>query len=218
MSKKKNKKEKPLDEAELKKQLELKKKAEEEQKLRVEKERIDKEKGSLLNSILEKTKALTPQEKKDKDLEKEALKFKLTGGGSSSIKEEKDKIAQFKQPYIPYFSYSRNDFYKDTYRVKQWDGDYKKYFKVKEMADVTTRLIYGRFNNEVLPKLKEMNPFIAYLVRKYKLFQFLNPDAQKEMVGFINDYDQMIDGYNNWDLFERDYCAKYNLPYQSKLF
>src|SRR5258708_29468735 len=131
------------------KKIELEKKAEEERCLREQKELTDSEKNALLSSIIEKADARTPQEQKDKNLENEALKIQLIGGGFTSIKEQKEIIAKFRQPYVPHFSYGK-DYYKEIFRLNGWnDDEHKNFGKPREVAIWTVRLIYGRFMKDL---------------------------------------------------------------------
>jgi hypothetical protein len=146
-NKKKIEKKELLNEAEIKNQIELQKKLDlerqkEEQRL---KEEIEKEKPSLLNFIYQQTEAQTPPKKKSKSQPDEILKKYLISVGVTSIDEQNKIIADFKQPYVPHFKYDK-DYYKEIFRLNAWSEDeYKKYYKPREVAIWTVRLIYGRF-------------------------------------------------------------------------
>jgi len=224
MSKKKgNEKKQVLDEAEIQKQLELQKKADEqriaaEQKMR---EQIEKEKPSLLNFLVEQTEARTPQKKKKKNEKDEVLKKYLTSVGVTSKKKQDEIIAQFKQPYVPHFGYEK-DYYKDIFRLNAWNEDeYKDFYKPREVAVWTVRLIYGRFMKElptIMDELRAKNKYIGFCVRRYKFFEFLTPDAQLKLDEYIDDCIKMMKRYSDWDSFEKAYCTEYELPYQQRLF
>jgi P63C domain len=208
---------------EIQKQIEFQKQAdkqrqEDEEKL---KEQIEKEKTSLLNFFVEQADALTPQKKKKKNAQDEQLKKYLTGVGVTSIDEQNKIIAQFKQPYIPHFTYDK-DYYKEIFRLNLWSEDaYKNYYKPREVAVWTVRLIYGLFMKElptIMEELRAKNKYVGFCIRRYKFFQFLTPEAQVKLDGFIEDCIKMMKQYNDWGSFEKDYCEKHGLPYQKRLF
>lgn len=224
MSKKKeNDKKQVLDETEIQKQIELQKQAdkqrdEDEQNL---KEQIEKEKPSLLNFLIEQAEALTPKKKKKKNEQDELLKRYLTGVGVISTEEQDKIISQFKQPYVPHFQYEKG-YYKEIFRLNLWNGeDSNKFFKPREVAIWTVRLIYGRFMKElptIMEELKAKNKYIGFCVRRYKFFQFLTPEAQIKLDNFIEECIDMMKLYKDWETFEKDYCDKHKLPYQKRLF
>ena len=189
-----------------------------EQKLR---EQIEKEKPSLLSLLLEQAEARTPQKKKNKNSQDELLKRYLIGVGVTSIPEQNKIIAQFKQPYVPHFTYEK-DYYKEIFRLNLWgEDDYKKFYKPREVAIWTVRLIYGRFMKElptIMDELRAKNKYIGFCIRRYKFFQFLTPTAQAKLDDFIDECIKMMKLYNDWWSFEKDYCTKYELQYQRRLF
>jgi hypothetical protein len=70
----------------------------------------------------------------------------------------------------------------------------------------------------IMEELRAKNKYIGFCVRRYKFFQFLTPEAQKKLDGFIDDCIKMMKLYNDWESFEKDYCKKHELPYQQRLF
>lgn len=223
MKKRKQKEQKQvLDEAEIKKQIELQKQLElqrqaDEQKL---KEEIEKEKPSLLNFLIKEVDARIPQKKKKKNEKDEQLKKYLISVGVTSITEQNKIIAQFKQPYVPHFRYDKG-YYKEIFRLNAWNEDEcEKYYKPREVAVWTVRLIYGRFMKElptIMEELRAKNKYIGFCVRRYKFFEFLTKDAQDKLDTFIDDCIKMMKHYSEWELFEKDYCSLYQLPYQQRL-
>lgn len=212
-----------LDEAEIRKQSELQKQIElqriaDEQKL---KEQIENEKPSLLNFLVEQADALTPKKKRNKNPDDELLKRYLIGVGVTSISEQDKIIAQFKQPYVPHFQYEKG-YYKEIFRLNAWNEDEcENFYKPREVAIWTVRLIYGRFMKEmptIMQELRSKNKYIGFCIRRYKFFQFLTTDAQDKLDDFIDDCIKMMKSYNDWEKFEEDYCGKYDLPYQQRLF
>lgn len=212
-----------LDEAEVQKQIELQKqlelqRLEDEQRLR---EQIEKEKPSLLNSLFQQTEARTPQKKKNKNAKDEELKKYLTSIGVTSDNEQNKIISDLKQAYVPHFQYEK-DYYKEIFRLNAWnDDEYKSFYKPREVAIWTVRLIYGRFMKErptIMEELRAKNKYIGFCVRRYKFFQFLTPSAQGRLDTFIDECIEMMRIYNDWADFEKDYCDLYRLPYQQRLF
>ena len=129
---------------EIQKQIDLQKKIdlqkqEDEQKL---KEQIEKEKPSLLKLIIDKANARTQPNRKKKNSEDELLKKYLTSVGVTSINEQRKIIADFRQPYVPHFKYDK-DYYRQIFRLNAWNEDEcKNYYKPREVAEWTVRLIY----------------------------------------------------------------------------
>jgi len=224
MSKKKqDPKKQVLDETEIQKQIELQKRLEQQRQADEEKlrEQIESEKPSLLHLIVEQAEARTPPKKKKKNADDEMLKKYLTGVGVTSISEQDKIIAQFKQPYIPHFTYDK-DYYKEIFRLNVWSEEaYKNYNKPREVAVWTVRLIYGRFMKElptIMEELRTKNKYIGFCIRRYKFFQFLTPEAQITLDDFIDDCIKMMKRYTEWEKFEKDYCDLHELPYQGRLF
>jgi hypothetical protein len=216
-NKKKKLKKQVLDETEIQKQIELQRQADEQQ-LR---EKIEKEKNSLLNFIVEQAEARTPQKKKNKNSKDELLKKYLTSVGVTSINEQNKIISQIKQPYIPHFTYDK-DYYKEIFRLNAWnEEEFKNFYKPREVAIWTVRLIYGRFMKELptlMEELRAKNKYVGFCIRRYKFFQFLTPEAQIKLDDFIEACIKMMKKYGDWESFEKDYCSKYELPYQQRLF
>lgn len=212
----------PQTEAEIKKQIELQKqidkqREDEERKL---KDKIDKEKASLLGFLVDQAEADTPIKKKKKNANDELLKRYLTGIGVTSPEEQAQIIADSKQPYVPHFRYEK-DYYKEIFRLNAWDRDYKSFYKPREVAVWTVRLIYGRFMKElptIIEQLRAKNKYIGFCVRRYKFFQFLTEDAQDKLDDYIDECVSMMKKYSDWATFEKDYCKAYELPYQNRLF
>jgi hypothetical protein len=215
-----------LSEGEIKRQIGLQNQADsqrkaDEQKLLDEqlKEQIEKEKKLLPNFFIKQADARSPQKKKKKNAEDEVLKKYLTSIGVTG-KQQDEIIAQIRQPYTPHFQYSK-DYYKEIFRLNAWDDDYKSYYKPREVAVWTVRLIYGRFMKErptIMDELREKNKYIGYCVRRHKFFQYLTPEAQDQLDKFIDDCIDMMKQYADWQTFEAAYCTAYGLPYQQHLF
>lgn len=213
-----NEKKPSIDEAEIRKQIELLKqieqqRLEDEQKLR---EQIEKEKPALLNFLVQ-----PPQKKKNKNAKDEELKKYLTSVGVTSVSDQNKIISELKQAYVPHFKYDKG-YYKQIFRLNGWDEDaHTNFVKPREVAVWTVRLIYGRFMKEmptIMEELRAKNKYIGFCVRRYKFFQFLTPSAQDRLDKFIEECVDMMEKYNDWTMFEKDYCELYELPYQQRLF
>ena len=70
----------------------------------------------------------------------------------------------------------------------------------------------------IMDELRAKNRYIGFCIRRYKFFQFLTPDVQDKLDKFIDECIEMMKKYNDWALFEKDYCILYELPYQRRLF
>jgi len=174
-------------------------------------------KKSESQDIFQRSDALTPEQLKRRNEEKEKTVIQLIGGDKTSIKKILDLIEDYKQPYKPHFGYEK-DFYKSIYELNRWPvQEHRNFVKRKEVATWTRQLIYGRFPPGVFDYLKKKNPFLFAYIRKHKYFMYLSPEGQNELDTFINDFLQMRMGYDNWDRFEKDYCNKYGIQRQQKL-
>jgi hypothetical protein len=222
-NKKKNEKGQSLTEAEIKKQIELQKQADKEREEAEQKakEEIEKEKPSLLNFLIEQAEALTPPKKNKKNEKDELLKKYLISVGVNSTEEQDKIIAQFKQPYVPHFQYEKG-YYKEIFRLNLWnDEDSSKYFKPREVAVWTVRLIYGRFMKDlpnIMEELRAKNKYIGFCIRRYKFFQFLTQESQNKLDTFIEECIDLMKLYNDWESFEKAYCNAFKLPYQERIF
>lgn len=169
-----------------------------------------------LDLILQQTEALTPNQRKQKDKEKEETIIELRSGRKTSLKEVNDYLSSIKQPYQSHFGYDK-PYYEYIYKLNWPNEDYREFVKRQEVAVWTVRLIYGRFPDGVVQFLKKQNKFLFEYIRTDKYFQYLSPEAQNLLDDFISDFNRMIVGYNDWDKFEEDYCKKYKISYQNKI-
>ncbi len=170
-----------------------------------------------LAEILQQTEALTPKQLKAKNKERDKIKVDLRGGGTTSVKEWNDLIVSNRYPSLPHFGYDK-PYYKNIYKIKGWpENEHNQFVKRHEVAIWTIRLIYGRFPSGVIQYLRKQNPFLFAYIRKNRYYHYLNEDGQKMLDGFIDDFNRMIVGYDEWDKFEVDYCNKHNIKYQGKL-
>jgi P63C domain len=172
---------------------------------------------ALMDSIYEQTERLSKQQSENRNEEYEKLKRQLLTA-NPTLDEVKRLVAIFKQPYIPHFTYEK-PYYKEMFRLNKWpDDEHKKYHKPREVAQWTCRLIYGRFSKEVFSELQRLNPFIGFCVRRDKFFQYLNKEGQDLLDRYIDECITMMQAYDDWGKFEKDYCIKYGLYYQERLF
>lgn len=172
---------------------------------------------ALMDSIFEQTEKLRQEQNENKNEEYEKLKRQLLSV-NPTMDEMKRLVAIFKQPYSPHFNYEKG-YYKEMFRLNKWpDEDHKKYRKPREVAVWTCRLIYGRFSKEVFSELQRLNPFIGFCVRRDKFFQYLNGEGQKLLDLYIDECVEMMKPFDDWGKFEKEYCRKYGLYYQERLF
>ncbi len=204
----------------LQKQLDLQTQADEQELLDQQlREQIEKQRQSLADFFVKQADARTPEKKKSKKSEDEVLKKYLTSIGVTG-KQQDEIISQLRQPYAPHFQYEK-DYYKEIFRLNAWDSDYKSYYKPREVAVWTVRLIYGRFMKErptIMEELRAKNKYIGYCVRRHKFFQYLTPEAQDQLDKYIDECINMMKLYGDWRAFEVAYCTTYVLPYQQPLF
>jgi hypothetical protein len=189
---------------------EKRKRKEEEEKKIAEQKRVSPPENpqTELDSILRETQALTPDELKEK---KENAPIEFQNGSSTSIREVNDYIEANRQPYKPHFGYDK-PFYKNIYRLKGWpDKRHKDFDKPDEVALITLMMIYNQFPEGVVQHLKRQNKMLFAYIRKDKYFQFLSKEGLKQLDLFIEDFISMSIGYDEWDKFEEDYCAKNKL-------
>jgi hypothetical protein len=172
---------------------------------------------ALMESIFVQTEKLAKEQNENKNEEYENLKRQLLDA-HPTMDEMKRLVATFRQPYVPHFTYDK-PYYKEMFRLNKWpDEEHKKYRKPREVAQWTCRLIYGRFSKEVFSELNRLNPFIAFCVRRDKFFQYLNKEGQDLLDQYIDECIMMMQSYSDWGKFEKDYCTKYRIAYQERLF
>jgi len=181
---------------------------------------IDKESKKILEQqerqgLVFGADALLPKKSIDKEIEKHQLR----SGREFSIKEVKDLITELAQPYSPMFP-NQKPFFKLMYKLCGWDHlNPNDFIKPPCVALWIKQFIYARFSTEILPKLQEKeNPFISGYVRKYKLFQFLSDDGQRQLEGFIEDAIKVMEICKSWYEFEIKYGKLYKLSIQQKMY
>lgn len=176
-----------------------------EAKLRDQQERLD---------LLFKADKLLPKKSIDKELEK----FQLYSGKEISLQEIDLIVSKAANSYSPMFPNSK-PFFKLMYGLLGWDHlDPTKFQKPPCVALYIKQYIYARFDNRILPTLlRRDNPYITGHIRKYKLFQFLNPKGLDMMEEFIEEAMSVMKEAKDWRDFELKYAKKFYLSIQLKI-
>lgn len=172
--------------------------------------------------LFRQTEQLNEEEvKKKRKRQREIFESRIiefSDGRTSTIKQILSLVVGLRQAYESLFD-NTTDFFPQTYRVYGIVGDPRKYIKPYKVSRIVRRLIYARFQIEVLPALELLNPILGGF-RRYKLSQYLNSDGKKMIIQFRKDAEEMMKGYGDldWYSFEKAYCKKYNLPFQKSCF
>lgn len=183
-----------------------------------------KEERLLISGMLFKqTEEFTEEEQKRKrKREKEIFEsqiIELGDGRKFTLKELITLVVGKRQPYKALFP-NENDFFPQSFRLLGIQGDPKKYSKPRILSQVIRRIIYGRFQAEVLPALDHLNPIVTGGFRKYKLSQYMNGEGKQKIIQFRDDAIELMKTFPDldWYGFEKAYCKKYDLPFQKSLF
>ena len=166
-------------------------------------------------SIIQRTDQKAQEKYSDKNLEREFEKIQLISGEVVSIPSLERFISEVKSQYQSMFPL---DFYKEIYRLNDWDLDPKEYHKPPIVGKWTNQLIYGRFPNEVLPQLQILNPYVNGIHRAVKHFQWLNEKGKEMVSGFIYDAIECMKRFDDWYEFRKEYHVKYGIGYQLNAF
>ncbi|RFS20078.1 hypothetical protein DVR12_20375 [Chitinophaga silvatica] len=141
--------------------------------------------------------------------------IELQGGEKTSLEELEAEITALRQPYEPVFS-NENPFFKNIFRLRGWtDKNPNNYAKPSVVAKIVITLIYLRFKKEVLPFLRKHA--MPDGNRHAKFFQHLTPKGLESLKKFRDDANAMMERYDNWYDFLKDYCRTYGLPFQLSL-
>lgn len=173
---------------------------------------LDKEqlKQSILNFTEQKT------EPTDKDLDRYLQKIELLSGVVIDL-SKLDVVSNNLLEYAPRFC---REFYVQIFRLNSWDtaenGTISK--KPPIVGKWTKEIIYGRFNNKVLPTLEYLNPYVRIGLRKHKHHQYLNADGLLKLETFIEDAVQVMKESSTWYEFRVAFYEKFRVPYQVDLF
>jgi hypothetical protein len=181
-----------------------------------------KEERAFLSGLLfEQTEQFTENDQQRKrskeDLENQIIE--LSDGRKISVKDLRAPVVGKKQPYMVLFP-KESEFFSEMFRLNWPDKDPTKYSKPYMASQYLIRVIYNRFNREVLPALKMLNPIVTGGFRKHKLSQYLDGDAKEQIIQFREDAVSLMKEFPDldWYRFEKEYCKRYGLPFQKSVF
>jgi len=186
---------------------------EELEQLKVLQEKKNKE--FLKDFILHQTESLVSNKYSDESLDKELEKRQILKTITDFWKIESININVLNEP-LEYEKIFTQDFYKEIYRLHNWQIPDIISNKPWVVGRFTNEIIYFRFSQEVLPFLRILNPCVLPGIRIYKHHQYLTRGARIKLEQFINEATEEMKNYENWDSFRIAYCSKYNVPYQLK--
>lgn len=176
-------------------------------------QKAERAKQSLIESIILQTEELTNKLVTPRSRQREEEITELLGGRKISLYEIEKVIAQRAQDYSVKFISS---YYDEIFRLNGWTGPSSR--RPNIVAVWTNDLIYARFSKDVLPTLQILNPFIDLGIRNYKHFQWLNDRGVEMLEGFIRDAIRLMKTCNTWYEFRMKYAQEFNLPVQLKMF
>jgi len=130
-----------------------------------------------------------------------------------------DLISASIQPYERHFDQEYWDLICKLWDYPiEWGKSYIERSKHKGFADFTNQVIYARFEGSVIRYLQLQNPFIAFAMRRYKLFQFLSIKGQEQMDEFIQQTLVEMRECSSMHKFRLIMLEKYKVAYQPSLF
>jgi|GEM_PF-1510964 len=161
---------------------------------------------------------LNRRKKRQKEIFESRI-IEFSGQRKFTVKELLTLVVGIREAYVALFDNS-TDFFPQVYRVYGIQGDPKNYRKPYKVSRILRRLIYTRFQVEVLPALEHLNPVLPGGFRRYKLSQYLNGDGKSMIIQFREEAEKMMSGFSalDWYSFEKSYCKIYKLPFQRSLF
>jgi hypothetical protein len=171
----------------------------------------------LRNLILSETNAKAEIEDPGSDASLEKLferRRLIDGGGKSPV--EKIVLRDSFKPYIQKFPI---EFYEEIYKLKGWKLDKESlYNRPGVVGKWTNEIIYSRFPEGTLGKMREKNPYTYDGGRMYKHFQLLNELGELDLELFIGDAIRVMRTCSYWNQFKRKFAKEFGLPYQGDLF
>ena len=177
----------------------------------------------LSGLLFERTEHLSEEEqkrkrKREREIEENRI-IELSDGRKFTLKELRNLVVGIRQPYEALFP-NDNEFFSEVFRLLGIQSDPKKYSKPRIVSQVIRRIIYGRFQAELLPALDHLNPIVAGGFRKYKLSQYMNGEGKKKVVQFRDEAIQLMKEFPdlNWYSFEKEYSKRFKLSFQRSLF
>jgi hypothetical protein len=183
--------------------------------LEVNKQLLKQERQTLQQALIELAESKIQNKFSDKNLDRESLKRKLLSG-EITLKQAGSVISYHLKKHPSQFMV---EFYAETYRLLGiTDKDPAKFFKPKIIADITNETIYGRFDNEVLQTLQQVNFYTGYCIRANKHYQFLNDEGILQLQEFIQQSISLMKSCANYYEFRKAMNREYGISYQTRLF
>jgi hypothetical protein len=100
---------------------------------------------------------------------------------------------------------------------QNWAENYIERSKHKGFADFINEVIYSRFDGSVIKYIQLQNPFVAFAIRRFKLFQFLSPKGQNEMDQFIEDAIETMKVCSSMHEFRLKMLSDFGVSYNSMI-
>lgn len=169
----------------------------------------------LKRFIIDQTEAKVKDRFSDKQLDVENEKRRILGTIEDLWKIKNIDNQVLRKP-ADYKSIFTQDYYKQMFRLNNWNYNGIIAEKPWQAGRYTNEIIYFRFSQEVLPFLKIVNPFVIPGSRKYKHHQYLTTGARNELSNFIYQATELMSQFDDWNSFRIAYCEMYNVPYQLK--
>ena len=182
-----------------------------------------KEERRLLEAFLldKKDELIKEQNRRRKQIEEE--KIELRNGKIISRLGTKQFVTSLKQFYDAVFPNS-NPFFKNMFRLHPYLYSYdpNEYIKPPLAGRLLKHLTYDRFNIEfstdVLPALRVLA--MPDGVRLDKFYFYLTPKGVEYLIQFRDQANEMMKNFSDskWYEFNFEYCKKYGLVCQPRLF
>jgi hypothetical protein len=140
---------------------------------------------------------------------------------------DRDALQKILEAYIapellPWTKVFPNDFYRELFRLKNWQYSPMSVKRPQYVGKLTNELIYDKLPQGVLDELKSKNPVIPKTKRRrHKHFQFLteevgNPHLKNQLVAVIT----LMRASAGWKQFKRSFARAFPPPegFQEELF
>lgn len=173
--------------------------------------------------LFEETERLTEQEqrrkrKRDKEIFESRI-IELGDGRKFTVKELQSLVIGEREAYVALFP-NDSPFFSEVFRLNGIKQDPKQYSKPYIVSQIVRRIIYDRFESEVLPALDHLNPITVGGFRQYKLSQYLNKEGKDKVIRFREEAIELMKEYPDleWYQFEKEYSKRHKLVFQPSLF
>ena len=142
-------------------------------------QKLQENKQSIIDFIVKGADTRAQEQFSDQQLDRRNEIIHLQSGAQISLKEIQDTIAKSVQEYAPKFY---KHWYQEIFRLNGWKKDKTMmHQKPHVVALRTNELIYRRFNNDVLPTIQALNPYVAMGIRLHKHHQWLSADGVQQL-------------------------------------